>query len=114
MSSALHQHALFLKYPPPNGLADAGMAANTCCHIVAVGAFLQILISVVHLWKPDMRTSKYLVHSSLIIQVLLSLGFAGILILIRLIYKGEWKCDNPLLKTLTIEDHFVYNYFTYV
>jgi len=92
------------------GLVDTGMAAKVFCYIAAVAAFLQLLISGVHLLGASPRIVKLLGVATTILQLVLICGFLTVILLINAIMGTEWHCNNPLFKVLKISDHFSYNY----
>jgi len=93
-----------------DGLIDAGMVVKAFCYLIVIVCFFQAMISAVHILSPPPAVAKMLGVLTTLIQFAQCLGFFTVILLIQAIYSTAWTCNNPLIKTLMVSNHFYLNY----
>merc|ERR1719230_2524361 len=91
-----------------NELEDTGLTAMAFGFIADVVAGLMILFHAAAI--AGLVPSKVAKGVSVLIWFVLSVGFFIVVVLGAVIYTKEWTCDQPVIPTLTLKDHFDLNY----
>jgi len=87
-------------------LMDHGWAARAFCFIAIAVATVQVLVSSFHI----AQRNKGLGYVTAALQAVLAIVFLTVIGLIGAINGSEFTCENQLIKTITMGDHFDLNY----
>jgi hypothetical protein len=89
-------------------LRDTSMAAMLLGFIADIAAALMVIFhaaALAGLVKPKLAKMV-----SVLVWFVLSVGFLIVIILASVIFTGEWECQQPVIPTLKVDDHFDLNY----
>jgi hypothetical protein len=101
-----------LKHPVPflecDDLQKAGLAAMSLGCIAEATSVLMIFFHCLVL--AGLLPSKIAKPLAILVWLVLTAGFLIVVMLATGIYTAEWTCNNPVIPTITLSEHFNYSY----